>query len=142
MGRIFLVARHPHLRDAMTLLIQTQSQHALRVVGSVSWDAETLAALAAAQPDVLVLTVGLDAGDELRLVAAMRAQAPDCRLLIVDTLGDASDWQTGGWGQADALLRTEQLAQELVPAIRRLLAQSGAAGAASGAAPTSPCSPE
>lgn len=127
MGRIFLIARHPNLREALTLAIETQSRNALRVVGSASWDEQQFSALAPTTPDVIVLIVGIDAGSELRSLERLRALAPGSKLLIVDTLGDVSDWRANGLAQADALIHSEHLATELVPAITRLLAQRGAA---------------
>jgi two-component system response regulator DesR len=123
MGRILLVAHHPKLRDALAMTITAQSRRALDVAAALSWEEATPAAVEAARPDVIVLIAGLDAGSELRALEPIRAAAPGCRLLVVDTLGDASDWQAGAWGQADALLHSEQLATDLVPAIQRLIAQ-------------------
>lgn len=129
MRRIFLVARHPKLREALAMIILSQSHDTLSVVGSSSWDAGDLAAIGAARPDVVVLIVGIEAARELRAVARIRDLAPDCRILIINTLGDSDDWQSGAWGSADGLLDSDHLATGLVPMIRRLMAACGAPSA-------------
>lgn len=133
MRRIFLVASHPNLRDALAMTIQSQSRHTLHVVGSSCWDAREIAAIGRVQPDVVVLIVGIEAGSELRAVARIRTLAPGCRILIVNTLGDFAVWQSGAWGSADALLDSDQLATGLVPMIRRLVAQRDAPPSSTGA---------
>ncbi len=125
-GRVFLVVHHPGFRAALAVTIQNQSQHRLRVVGTGGWTTCELRAIGSAQPDVVVLVLGFETGAELRLLGHLRALAPGCRVLVVDTLGGASTWQAHGWDTADALLCPEQLATGLVPAICRLVAQRAA----------------
>ncbi|NTU79324.1 MAG: response regulator transcription factor [Chloroflexales bacterium] len=123
MGRIFLVAHHPGFRVALAVTIQNQSRQKLRIVGMAGWANGELGAIGTVQPDVVVLVVGLEAGSELRRLSQLRALAPGCQILVVDTLGEACTWQIRGWDAADALLHSEQLATELVPALCRLVAQ-------------------
>lgn len=126
MGSVFLVAHQRGLLAALARAIQDQGDDAISVVGATSWEPGELAAIGAARPDVVVLATGFAAGDELRAIAEIRRLAPGCRVLVADTLGDANACEGGGWGQADALLRSEQLATELVPLIRRLAAGGSA----------------
>ncbi|NTW01921.1 MAG: response regulator transcription factor [Oscillochloris sp.] len=123
-GRIFLVARHPNLRSALTLMIKAQSRCDLSVVGATGWGAEDLITIRATQPDVVVLIVGIEASSELRAIAQIRNLAPDCRVLVVDTLGETGIWPISGWASADALLCTKQLATDMIPTICQLLTQS------------------
>lgn len=122
LGRIFLVGHYPDFQMALTALIQTQSQGRLQVVGAAGWDPAAFGAIASAHPDVIVPILGLEVGAELKLLAQLRAHAPPCRILGIDTLGTASIWQTPGWEAVDERLCFEQVATELVPAIWRLLA--------------------
>jgi DNA-binding NarL/FixJ family response regulator len=132
MGRVYLVVHHPGFRDALAVTIQKQGQSRLLVVGGGGWTAGELGVIGLAQPDVIVLVLGVETGTELRLLTYLRALVPGCRMLVIDTLGGASTWQSYGWGMADALLRPEQLATGLVPAICRLLVQRGAISAQTG----------
>jgi DNA-binding NarL/FixJ family response regulator len=131
-GRVYLVVHHPGFRDALAVTIQKQGQPGLLVVGGGGWAVGELRAIGLAQPDVIVLVLGVETGTELRLLTYLRALAPGCRMLVVDTLGGASIWQSHGWGMADALLYPEQLATGLVPAICLLVAQRGAVSAQAG----------
>ena len=123
MRRVFLVGHHPGFRAALARTIQDQSQHTLSVVGDSGWDQGALDAIKIAQPDVVILVVGFAASRELVVVATIRRLVPACQVLVIDALGDATAWPAGDWGQADALLRSEQLATEMVPTIRHLVAQ-------------------
>ncbi len=127
MKRIFLVGHHPGFRAALARTIQDQSQRTLSIVGDSGWGVDVLDAIRVAQPDVVILVVGFAASHELGIVSAIRRLAPACLVIVIDTLGGASLWPTGDWGQADALLRSEQLATVLVPSIRQLVAQRSAA---------------
>lgn len=122
MRRIFLVACHPKLRDALAMTIQCQSHQTFRVVGSSSWDPAELAAIGAARPDVVVLIVGIEASRELGALGRIRELAPGCRIVVINTLGDPEIWQARVHDSADALLDSDQLATGLVPTIRRLVA--------------------
>jgi DNA-binding NarL/FixJ family response regulator len=125
MRQVFLVGNHPGFRVALARTIQDQSKQALNVVGHASWGPGTLALISRAQPDVIILVVGFATSSELGVVTEIRRLVPACRVLVIDALGDAAIWPAGGWSQADALLRSDQLATELVPTICRLVAQRG-----------------
>ena len=126
MRRIFLVGHHPGFRAALARTIQDQSQRTLGVVGDSIWGSDTLDTIKIVRPHVVILVVGFAASRELGIVASIHRLAPACQVLVIDALGDASLWPAGGWSQADALLRSEQLATELVPTIRQLVAQRSA----------------
>jgi DNA-binding NarL/FixJ family response regulator len=126
MGRVFLLAHHPDLREALSLIIQQQSGQTIQVIEGTCEEPDRLAALKQAQPDVIVLVMGTEVSRGLRFATSIRSHAPGCQVLVVDTLGEGSVWQAAGWDGADALLVSEQLETELVPTIRRLVAQRGA----------------
>lgn len=123
MGRIFLVVQNPGYRAILAVIIEHQSQHMFQIVGAASWDTGALEAIAATQPDVIVVVVGLDVGTELRRLAQLRVLAPAGQFLVIDTCGEVISWPAQSWAPLDALLRSEQLATELVPAISRLLSR-------------------
>lgn len=132
-GRIFLVVQHPEVQAALRLIIAQQSGATLDVVGITRGSACDLTALGQGQPDVVVLVVGLEVTRELHLVVPIRHIAPGCRILLVDTLGEARTWQATGWDTVDALLCTEHLATALVPTLYRLVAERDAARSLAGA---------
>jgi len=142
MRRIFLVGHHPGFRTALAQTIRDQSQHTLSVAGDSCWDPGAVAAISSVQPDVVVLVVGFEASSELGAVSEIRRLAPTCQVLVIDALGNTPGWSAGGWGQADALLHSEQLATALVPTICRLVAQRGAAASAVGGTCSPPATSE
>lgn len=126
MGRVFLVVQNSGYRRNLAMMIQHQGQGRRQIVGGASWDAGTPETVRAADPDVVVVVVGLEVGAELRRLAQLRAVAPACKLLIIDTLGEVCRWQACGWATADVLLVAERLISDLVPALCRLVGQKPA----------------
>lgn len=122
MGRILLIATQPELRAALTLLIQQQSGRSFCVEEASCVDAARIAASRLTPPDIVVLVAGIAISRDLRPVASIRTLIPSCPVVVVDTLGLASTWYATGWDDVDALLRSDQLATELVPTICRLVA--------------------
>jgi DNA-binding NarL/FixJ family response regulator len=123
MGRVFLVAQSSGLRAAMSQTIHDQGAGSLHIIGEAGSDSAELAMLQVARPDVVVLVLGFEPVSELGSMQEIHHLAPGSRIVVVDTLGDAQIWFGNGWARVDALLRSEQLATELVPTLRRLVAQ-------------------
>lgn len=119
MTTICILAAHQHLRDALTFNIQTQGQNRFVVVGQTGNTTEDLFRCVATHPTIVVVTIGIETGQDLRRLASIRQHSPNSRVVAVDTVGNAAGWP-GGWPEADAVLRTEQLAAELVPTLVRL----------------------
>ncbi|MFV9507038.1 MAG: hypothetical protein AB4911_21010 [Oscillochloridaceae bacterium umkhey_bin13] len=119
MATICILAAHQHLRDALTFNIQTQSQGHLVVVGQASSSPAELMACAAQAPDVIVIAIGIETGNDLRALAHIRQLSPHSRILAVDTVGAEAIWP-GGWEGVDAVLCSEQLSAELIPTLMRL----------------------
>jgi hypothetical protein len=115
------------VQAALHLIIAQQSGETLDVVGGTGGATCELDCIGQAQPDVVVLVVGLEVSRELHLVAPIRRLALGCRVLLVDTLGEARTWQATGWDTVDALLCTEHLATALVPTLHQLVAARAAA---------------
>jgi DNA-binding NarL/FixJ family response regulator len=127
MWRVFLMGQQPRLRASLAQTIEDQGEGTLQIVGETCGEPDDLEALRSAKPHVVVLVLGFEPSHGLWAIPAIRRTCPGCRVVGIDTLGGALGVSLAPWGQADLLLRTEQLATELVPAIRRLVAQGRAA---------------
>lgn len=125
MTTICILAAHQHLRDALTFNIQTQGQNRFLVVGQTGNTTEDLFRCVATNPVIVIMTIGIETGQDLRRLTRIRQHSPHSRVVAVDTVGNAAGWP-GGWPEADAVLRTEQLAAELVPTLIRLAASNPA----------------
>lgn len=120
MHRIFLVAANPLLREALGAFLLMQSGDTLAVVGAVSGQSEDLDTIAAAAPDVVVLAVGIEAGEELRALERIRAEAPQAGLVVITTTRCLVCEVALGLEVIDALLVAEGLPDDLVPVVQQL----------------------
>src|SRR4051794_2845010 len=79
--RIFIVDDHPIVRRGLIEAIHEQAD--MTVCGESDGDADALARITAAQPDVAIvdLSLGLESG--LELVRTLDASVPDLRVLIL-----------------------------------------------------------
>ena len=123
MWRIFLVAHTPYLRSTLVRAIREQAAATLQIVGESPWTPDVAAAIAVAQPDVVVLGVGFEASSQLHIVPVIRRLAPGCRVLAIDTLDGFTGCSAAERNAVDALLSADQLATLFVPTINSLSAR-------------------
>lgn len=79
--KLFIVEDHEVVRESYELLFATEP--GLAVVGSVGSAEEALAALPGAAPDLVVIDISLPGMSGLELVAMLRRERPELRLLVV-----------------------------------------------------------
>lgn len=79
--RVLLADDHAVLRAGLKMLLESQPD--LTVVGEAGDGMTTLNLATALHPDVLLLDVGMPGMDGLKVLQALRAGAPQCRVLLL-----------------------------------------------------------
>lgn len=85
--RVLLVDDHPVVREGLRLVIQRDPR--LSVAGESATREAALEAARSLRPDVIVLDVALGSEDGVPLIEALRACAPDARVLVLSMYDDA-----------------------------------------------------
>lgn len=113
--RVVIVEDHDLIRHGLGVLLQRS--RAIALVGEAGTVAEGLSVLAAVQPDVALVDLGLPDGSGLTLVKASRAQWPDVRVIILSSRDDADAIGSAFASGASAYLAKSCSAPQLVAAI-------------------------
>ena len=121
MGRVFLVAAHPMLREALITFLPMQSHGQLTVVGTASWHPDDLAALTTIAPDVVVVAIGIEARQDLHALEQIRTLAPHTPLAVITTMRCLVCEMAMALGVIDALLIAEHLPEDLVRVVQQLV---------------------
>ena len=121
MRRVFLVAAHPMLREALITFLPMQSSGQLTVVGTASWHPDDLAALVTIAPDVVVVTVGIEARQDLHALEQIRTLVPHTPLAVITTMRCLVCEMALALGVIDALLIAEHLPEDLVRVVQQLV---------------------
>jgi len=115
MIRIFLADDHAIFRDGMARILKAAG---MDIAGEASDVASTLAGVAAAKPDVLLLDVAMPGGGGREVLLKLREQLPEVKVVVLSTYAEDAyaAWlmKTG----AKAYLTKGRSAAELVSAIR------------------------
>jgi two-component system, NarL family, response regulator DesR len=120
-GRVIrvLMADDQHLvRGALAALLNLEPD--LEVVAQVGRGDEVVAAALAVRPDVAVLDVEMPGLDGLAAAAALQAQLPSCRVLIVTTFGRAGYLRRAMESGALGFVVKDAPAEQLADAVRRV----------------------
>lgn len=107
-------------RGALALLLGMESD--MEVVAQVGVGDEVLAAALAHRPDVALLDIGMPGLSGLDAAVLLRAEVPDCRVLIVTTVGRPEYLRRAMEAGAVGFLVKDGPVEELAAAIRRVLA--------------------
>jgi two-component system response regulator DesR len=114
-----LMADDQHLvRGALAALLNLEPD--LEVVAQVGRGDEVVAAALAVRPDVAVLDVEMPGLDGLAASAALLAQLPSCRVLIVTTFGRAGYLRRAMESGALGFVVKDAPAEQLADAVRRV----------------------
>jgi two-component system, NarL family, response regulator DesR len=120
-GRVIrvLMADDQHLvRGALAALLNLEPD--LEVVAQVGRGDEVVAAALDVRPDVAVLDVEMPGLDGLAASAALLAQLPSCRVLIVTTFGRAGYLRRAMESGALGFVVKDAPAEQLADAVRRV----------------------
>ncbi|PSL00856.1 LuxR family two component transcriptional regulator [Murinocardiopsis flavida] len=116
-----LLAEDMHLvRGALAALISRES--ALSVVAEVATGDAVLPAARVHRPDVAVLDVDMPGVDGITAAAGLRAELPDCRVLILTALSRPTVVRRAMAAKADGFLAKDAPPDELADAIRAVAA--------------------
>jgi two-component system response regulator DesR len=116
--RILLAEDMTMIRAALVTLINHESD--LLVVAEVERGDAVVEAARLARPDVAVLDLRLPGLDGLGAAAALRAEQPDCRCLILTALSTPGVMRRALKGGVDGVLRKDAHPSELSTAVRRV----------------------
>ena len=117
---ILVVDDHPMVRDGLIRLISQQPD--LVTCGQAGTVAETMAAMAKSKPDLVILDLRLKGADGLELIKTLKAQVPDLRILILSQYEAPLYVERALRAGALGYVVKEQAAEEVLKAIRSVLA--------------------
>jgi two-component system response regulator DesR len=116
-----LVAEDMHIvRGALVALLQLESD--IEVVAEVATGDEVLAAARRSKPDVAVIDIDMPHKDGLTAAAELHEQLPECRTLILTSLGSAGTLRRALTAKVGGFLLKDAPAEKLANAIRGIAA--------------------
>ncbi|GAB2475528.1 response regulator transcription factor [Xylanimonas ulmi] len=118
MIRLLLADDQALVRGALAALLDLESD--LTVVAQVGRGDEVVAAALASRADVALLDVEMPGLDGIAAAAALRAQAPGCRSLIVTTFGRPGYLRRALDAGAAGFVVKDTPAEQLADAVRRV----------------------
>jgi DNA-binding NarL/FixJ family response regulator len=119
-ARILVVDDHPVVRDGLMRLIGSQAD--LQCCGQAGSAAEALEAIARLKPDLLVLDLRLKDGDGLELIKALKSRWPRLRILVLSQFESKLYVERALRAGALGYVVKEQAAEEILQAMRTVLA--------------------
>ena len=120
MIRVLLAEDQGMMRGALALLLGLEPD--LEIVAQVGRGDEVSAAAARTSPDVALLDIEMPGMSGLDAAALLRAEAPDCRVLILTTFGRPGYLRRAMDAGARGFLVKDGPVEELAEAIRQVLA--------------------
>ncbi|WP_026416916.1 response regulator transcription factor [Actinomadura oligospora] len=120
MIRVLLAEDQGMMRGALALLLDLEDD--IEVVAQVADGAEALPAALETRPDVAVLDIEMPNRTGLDVAADLRRDLPSCRVLIVTTFGRPGHLRRAMEAGARGFLVKDGPIEDLVSAIRRVLA--------------------
>ena len=112
--------KYQMVRGALNALLATEED--ISVVAEVSRGDEVAAAARRAQPDVALLDIEMPGMDGIAAVAALHAEMPSCRALILTTFGKPGFLRRAMEPGAAGFLLKDAPPEQLALAIRRTAA--------------------
>jgi two-component system response regulator DesR len=116
--RLLLADDQALVRGALAALLSLESD--LTVVAEVGRGDEVLAAAGRTRPDVALLDVEMPGMDGIAVTAALRAELPDCRVLVVTTFGRPGYLRRAMEAGAGGFVVKDTPARQLADAVRRV----------------------
>ena len=118
--RILLADDQALIRTALAALLQLDDD--FEVVAQVGRGDEVVAAAIAAKPDVALLDIEMPGIDGLAAAATLRAEVPDCKVLMVTTFGRPGYLRRAMEAGAAGFVVKDTPAEQLADAVRRVAA--------------------
>ncbi|MFG1677429.1 response regulator transcription factor [Micromonospora sp. NPDC049282] len=120
MIRLLLAEDQGMMRGALALLLNLEPD--IEVVAEVGTGAGAVEAARRVRPDVALLDIEMPDGTGLDAAAALRAEVPTCRVLILTTFGRPGYLRRAMAAGARGFLVKDGPVEELAAAVRRVLA--------------------
>ncbi len=120
MIRILLAEDQAMVRGAIGALLMLEKD--MQIVSEVGRGDEVVPAAIASQPDVALLDIEMPGGDGISAAAALHAQLPGCRILILTTFGRPGYLRQAMASGVVGFLLKDAPAAQLATAIRRTMA--------------------
>ncbi|MET7384875.1 response regulator transcription factor [Streptomyces sp. NPDC005385] len=117
--RVLLAEDQGMMRGALALLLGMEAD--IEVVAQVSAGDEIVDTALVSRPDVALLDIELPGMSGLDAAAALRAEVPDCRVLILTTFGRPGYLRRAMEAGAAGFLVKDGPVEELAQAVRRVL---------------------
>ncbi|MEU5882097.1 response regulator transcription factor [Spirillospora sp. NPDC047279] len=120
MIKILLAEDQGMMRSALALLLDLEED--FEVVAQIADGGEVLAAALGTRPDVAVLDIEMPGRGGLDVAADLRRELPSCKVLIVTTFGRPGYLRRAMEAGAGGFLVKDGPIEDLVDAVRRVLA--------------------
>ena len=117
--RVFLVDDHPIVRQGLTLLINQEPDLVVCGEAEAAWPVP--AALAALNPDVLVLDISLNGPDGLDLLKSIRATDTNLPILVLSMHDESLYAERALRAGANGYIMKQEATERVLVAIRRIL---------------------
>ena len=117
--RVLLAEDQAMVRGALAALLALEGD--LEIVAEVGRGDQVVPSALAAKPDVALLDIEMPGGDGLAAAAALHAQLPTCRVLILTTFGRPGYLRRAMESGAMGFLLKDAPASQLAAAIRRVM---------------------
>ncbi|HZS60685.1 MAG TPA: response regulator transcription factor [Gemmatimonadaceae bacterium] len=117
--RVFLVDDHPVVRQGLSLLINQEADLIVCGEAEAAWSVP--AALAALNPDVLVLDLSLNGPDGLDLLKSIRATQRSLPILILSVHDESMYAERALRAGANGYIMKQEATERVLIAIRRVL---------------------
>lgn len=119
-SRVLIVDDHPLVCKAVGMLLNRQPD--MRCCGAVHDVAATIPAVKAHRPDLVLLDLRLKDGDGIKLIGLLMSHAPGLRVMVFSEFSDVSFVDDSLKAGACGYVTKQETAQELLTAIRTVLA--------------------
>jgi len=120
MIRVLLAEDQAMVRGALAALLTLEGD--VEVVGEVGRGDEVVTVARATHPDVALLDIEMPGCDGLTVAAALRAQVPACRVLVLTTFGRPGYLRQAMESGVVGFLLKDAPSAQLATAIRRIVA--------------------
>ena len=117
---VFLVDDHPIVRDGLCQLINNEAD--LHVIGQGEDAYESLRAIRAAKPDLVLLDVSLKDSDGIELLKELKSQSPSPPVLVVSMHDESLYAERALRAGASGYVMKQEAPQTLLAAMRTVLA--------------------
>jgi DNA-binding NarL/FixJ family response regulator len=119
-SHVVVVEDHPMLRDGLKQLIESQPDLTCVGVADNTSDAKRLAE--ECQPDLMVLDLRLKSGDALDFIKTLRVENPELKVLVLSQYDELLFAERALRAGASGYIMKENAADEILRAVRKVLA--------------------